>query len=295
MRRLVATGLGRACSSSLRLSRPAPPPLKLRSDLRAYMDAPVVRMMLDLDSNRWSELDHAYGDASDLPALLRRLSSCDASVMSELFGGVCHQGSIYGASYASVPHLVAAAQTVSDPGLQAEILILVGSIRASKDDRAKAPPAADILRSYEVALSEALALALATLRTPMEAHLSVYLLQAAAALEGYLTLGRVLSGFVDEEFTLRCPSCGRSLYLWPEGDGLSVAADDPVTAPSTKRTQVDRGPIAGSPSAPAYEWLTRVGGRSALDEIGVRLPFLFGSASCPACGRGFVPIDELGG
>lgn len=251
--------------------------------------------MLDLDSNHWSELDHAYGDASDLPALLRRLSAGDGSVMSEIFGSVCHQGSIYGASYASVPHLAAAAKAVSDPGLRAEILVLVGLIRASKDDRTKAPLPADIRRSFEAAIPEALALALAALRTPVAAHMSVYLLQAAAALEGYLTLGRVLSGFVDKEFSLACPSCGRSLYVWPEGDGLSVAGDDPVSTPNAKRTRVDRGPVAGSPSAPAYEWLTRVGGPSALEEIGDTLPFLFGSAACPACGRAFVLIDELGG
>jgi hypothetical protein len=31
--------------------------------------------MLSLDSPRWSELEHAYGAASDIPSLLRQLTN----------------------------------------------------------------------------------------------------------------------------------------------------------------------------------------------------------------------------
>jgi hypothetical protein len=251
--------------------------------------------MLDLDSPRWSELGHAYGDAADLPDLLRRLSAGDGSVMNDLFGSVCHQGSVYSASYAVLPHLVTAARAADDTELRAEILILAGSIRASSDDRSGAQPAPDIHASYERALPDALELAVATLRAPMDAFTAVHLLQAAAALKGYMTLGRVLDGFLDEEFSPVCPGCGRDLYVRPDGVGLTVAAEDPVSVPDTKRVQVAPGPIPGSMLAPAFEWLMQVGGSSALSKIGESLPFLFGSAVCPACDHTFSLIDELGG
>lgn len=69
--------------------------------------------MLRLDSPRWSELRHAYGDASNIPALLRALESLpDGDGESEpwftLWSSLAHQGDVYSASFAAVPHVVAA-------------------------------------------------------------------------------------------------------------------------------------------------------------------------------------------
>jgi hypothetical protein len=246
--------------------------------------------VIELDSNRWSDLEHAYGTASDVPAMLRRISTGDGDAVNELFGSVCHQGSIYSASYAVVAHLIIAAKAVTDPNLRAEILILVGSIRASRDDRSKVQPAPDIQRSYREALPEALELAIATLNADLEPYTAVHLLQAAAALKGYGTLGRVLAGLVDEDFDPTCQGCGKDLYVWPDDDGLAVTVDL-MFLPTTKRTPVTRGPDPSSESRQAYEWLTQVGGSSALDEVGERLPFLFGVATCPACSRSFPLLD----
>lgn len=68
--------------------------------------------MVPLDSKRWSELSHAYGDASDLPSLLGDLKSLPPDVGSEaepyfsLWSALCHQGDVYLGSYAAVPHIV---------------------------------------------------------------------------------------------------------------------------------------------------------------------------------------------
>ena len=69
--------------------------------------------MLSLDSPRWSELRHAYGLASDIPALLRGLhalpsSSEDAEPWFTLWSALAHQGDVYDASFAAVPHVVEA-------------------------------------------------------------------------------------------------------------------------------------------------------------------------------------------
>ena len=67
--------------------------------------------MLSLESPRWSELEHAYGAAGDIPALLRQLSavpssSNDAEPWFSLWSALAHQGDVYSASFAAVPHVV---------------------------------------------------------------------------------------------------------------------------------------------------------------------------------------------
>jgi hypothetical protein len=75
--------------------------------------------MLLLDDPRWGELQHAYGNAADVPDMLRALASSTgpkADYRDEpwfgLWSSLCHQGDVYTASYAAVPHIVhLAAQT----------------------------------------------------------------------------------------------------------------------------------------------------------------------------------------
>lgn len=67
--------------------------------------------MFSLESPRWGEMSHAYGPASDIPALLRQLAQQpDAFGESQpwftLWSSLAHQGDIYSASLASVPHVV---------------------------------------------------------------------------------------------------------------------------------------------------------------------------------------------
>ncbi len=52
--------------------------------------------MLSLDSPRWSELKHAYGDASDIPDLLRQLddllsSDDDSEPWFSIWSSLAHQ------------------------------------------------------------------------------------------------------------------------------------------------------------------------------------------------------------
>ena len=75
--------------------------------------------MLDLQSPRWMELEHAYGCASDIPGLLEGLRSLPRSFREEepwfsLCSALAHQGDVYSATFAAVPHVIAALAT--DPG-----------------------------------------------------------------------------------------------------------------------------------------------------------------------------------
>jgi hypothetical protein len=69
--------------------------------------------VLSLDSDRWAELQHAYGSAADIPALLvelRRLpgSGGEAEPWFTIWSALAHQGDVYSASFAAVPHVIAA-------------------------------------------------------------------------------------------------------------------------------------------------------------------------------------------
>ena len=67
--------------------------------------------MLSLDSPAWSTLQHAYGSASDIPDLLRQLESLPSSEGNtepwfSIWSALAHQGDVYTASFAAVPHVV---------------------------------------------------------------------------------------------------------------------------------------------------------------------------------------------
>lgn len=69
--------------------------------------------MLSLDSPRWSELRHAYGGATDIPSLLKQLaevpsSENDSEPWFSIWSALAHQGDVYSASFAAVPHVIEA-------------------------------------------------------------------------------------------------------------------------------------------------------------------------------------------
>jgi hypothetical protein len=78
--------------------------------------------MLSLDDPRWNDLGHAYGSAGDIPELLRKLnasrgpkSGAQEEPWFTLWSSLCHQGDVYTASYAAVPHLVDMATRSTGP------------------------------------------------------------------------------------------------------------------------------------------------------------------------------------
>jgi len=68
--------------------------------------------MLLLSDSRWSKISHAYGFAIDTPDLIRTLTSFPESANFDdepwysLWSSLCHQGDIYEASLAALPHIV---------------------------------------------------------------------------------------------------------------------------------------------------------------------------------------------
>jgi hypothetical protein len=83
------------------------------------MTTDVLLPCLPLDSPRWHELEHAYGKAGDMPPLLRQLASFPPSGPDDepwfsLWSALAHQGDVYPASFAAVPHVVRALAAAPD-------------------------------------------------------------------------------------------------------------------------------------------------------------------------------------
>lgn len=257
------------------------------------MEKPDPHMHLDLNSPLWATLGDAYECAEKIPALLRdlRLGECDA--LDELYGHICHQGSIYPASIAAFPHLVAIAEDSASTSLRTDVLSLAGAISESPAlDNQLAVSAWST--AFRASVPTAFALSIGALREVEDSITGVYLLKAAASFAGFSGVARVLSGFVDEEFRAPCPGCGVELYVWPAQQGLAVASEDPVSSPSAKKLVVAAGPVKDSSQYDAFDWLNMQSAIApALSGIALRLPSLFGTASCPACATSFSLIDAL--
>jgi hypothetical protein len=115
--------------------------------------------MLGLDDPHWSRLSHAYGAATDIPALLRTLAlSTGPSPGYEdepwftLWSSLCHQGDAYDAAYAAVPHVVAIAASAPGP-IDFSFFELPAAIEiARQNGRAPAIPA-ELQTAYLAALA----------------------------------------------------------------------------------------------------------------------------------------------
>lgn len=78
-----------------------------------------MKYWLDIDHIAWSDMRHAYGSAGDIPALLKVVyqgAPEDREVWRELWGSLCHQGDVYGASIAAAPFIVDAGIKVLSEG-----------------------------------------------------------------------------------------------------------------------------------------------------------------------------------
>ncbi len=92
-----------------------------------------MRELADLDLIDWSELEHAYGEAADVPDLLRSLDG-NPEAFGDLLGALCHQGHRYSASAAAVPFLAGLVSKTDDPPFVLSVLMSLGYLAIGEDD-----------------------------------------------------------------------------------------------------------------------------------------------------------------
>ncbi|MFJ5216956.1 hypothetical protein ACIP98_19815 [Streptomyces sp. NPDC088354] len=237
----------------------------------------------------WTNLHHAYGTAEDIPGLLAGASpSPDAPQWNDLWSRLCHQGTVYSASYAALPALTRMARQWSPSDRQMP-LCLAGAIVASTD---QPYGDADPRATYAREMSDLMKLTEESLRDPELAGDPMYvdLLAALLSFEGVEVWGEWLDGLNDGEYEVPCPACGSENFIVFGEYGYFSTTDSMYM----DQTAARRLPL--QPQAPsAMEGLgQRLHARAIADgrpDIAHKLTYVFGAARCADCDAVF-GVDE---
>jgi hypothetical protein len=179
--------------------------------------------MIDLASDRWGELQHAYGLASDVPAMLTRLSrAADAEARRQawdpIWSALCHQGDVYSASYAAIPHLLVLGR---DQCLEArqDTIQFIACVEAFRHRRSAPPIPADVEPSYRAAIEQLTAMIGDTLCETVDENAAQVIAGALAVVKGHPRLGMAIIGLERSE---SCPDCGRRIPVrgWDLDEGI---------------------------------------------------------------------------
>lgn len=234
----------------------------------------------------WSRLSHAYGSAEDIPALLDRIAAEPTSELwSDLWSALCHQGSVYSASFAALPWLAGTAG--SDDREQAvNALTLAGAIMAGAGPGREAD---DVRARHAAEVAALLSLANERLRTAGDRDEYVYLLESVLAFEGVVGWSEELAwGLTNEEYEVSCPECEAGLFVVIGERGFFTTSDD--YALSDDQVEAETKPLR--PAHP--EELDGIGRRlhdTALAdgqrEVAAALTYVFGDGTCPDCDTDF--------
>jgi hypothetical protein len=165
--------------------------------------------VISLDNPKWNELQTAYGSATRVPDILKRLYADpnDKDALNDAWSSLCHQDTIYSASIAAAPHLISLATNLR---LRDRLgpLILVGSI-AEGLGRSTETLEAD--SDFEAYRAKAIDLLTESIKYGglMDYELR-HSLGALAALLGDSKLASVLSNL---DLGIECPKCGTDIAL----------------------------------------------------------------------------------
>ncbi|MEV3993874.1 hypothetical protein AB0J57_33845 [Streptomyces sp. NPDC049837] len=238
----------------------------------------------------WSRLGHAYGSAEDIPALLERIASDPTSERwNDLWSALCHQGSVYSASFAALPWLVGVAST-ADREQALRALNLAGAIMAGAD---QPHGAGDVRAKQSAHVAILLSLANEHLRTAADRSEYAYLLEDVLSLEGVTGWSEDLAwGLTNEEYEVSCPGCAAGLFIVLGERGFFSTSGDYALSDD----DVEMKPLR--PADPTG--LTGVGRRlhdvalaDGQEEVAHMLTYVFGDATCPDCEADFSVAAQI--
>ena len=207
--------------------------------------------------------------------------------LADLWSHLCHQGTVYSASFESFPLLVKACHSLG-PKDRRNTLMLMGAIWASDDRFDGAEP------------SERIERLLPTLRQMIDADLGdadvdaeeyPYLLQAAASFNGDLFWGRQLDHLASGEFPGICPKCKSELFIAVGRYGHFASADDYIRVATAKRNPIV--PAQGASMPPDGRWLYEHATQHGQEETANGVAHLFGMTTCPTCDATISVVDAI--
>jgi len=165
--------------------------------------------MLDLHSPRWKQLWHAYGSAENTPGLLVQLKVAPPKKgyrdepWFSLWSSLCHQGDVYTASYAAVPHIFDTA-TTRPVEEKPDFLLLAACIEAQRHTKKAPKIPVDLELAYKESLQLGDAMALVCLGRDWSEDDYRVLLGSLTIFRGKIPLGNMLLNFDGD---CQCPKC----------------------------------------------------------------------------------------
>jgi hypothetical protein len=234
----------------------------------------------------WSSLRDARGPAERVPVLLAAAAAAgpdEQDPWDDLWDRLCHQGTVYSASYAALPALTKMSRR-GDPDGYVLALHLAADIIASTDgpeDRAM------IRQRYRHELADLCLVAARNLRHAKDDTAFVYLLEALMAFEDGGVWQRNLHQLANGEAEFECPSCGEFLSLGLDGPPFQLESGTDASVAPTTVTPAEPSPATVEGRLLA---LARANDRPA---VAAALPHLFGDATCPHCHTPFQVSQAL--
>lgn len=158
--------------------------------------------VLNLTSKRWEELQHAYGCAANIPGMLEQLQSLPASEGNAepwfgLWSALAHQGDVYSASFAAVPHVVAALATAPAQA-DASFLQFPAWVEICRAKSGVEIPE-DLREAYFESLARIPSLAALALGSPREPGVLACALSAIAASQGQHAIAEAVLELAEPE------------------------------------------------------------------------------------------------
>jgi len=234
----------------------------------------------------WALLSDAYGSAREIPGLLAQAKADgrnDGWVWDELWGRLCHQGTVYSASYPAIPALAEMADGRAPDGYSAP-LHLAAAIIASHDG----PETPTVVRErYPVELVRLRELAERNLPYSNGDGEFIYGLQALMAFEDGGVWQRNLEAIADGEITLECPDCHDFLVMGLDQPEFKMASFADASVGSMPVVPVD--PLDDSPA----QRIVALSRRHGFDGVAALVPYLLSHVVCPSCREGFDLPDAL--
>ncbi len=153
----------------------------------------------------WTEVQDAYGSAEAVPGLLDQAAGLpsDAGVWNDLWSRLCHQGTVYQASFLAIPALGEMAR-VTPPMPHSQALNLLAAIAGSTD--VSGTP--DTRERYGDVLASCLPAAEAYAAAAADDADFCYALSVVAGLRGERVWHQVLTFLADGTVPGGCPECG---------------------------------------------------------------------------------------
>lgn len=269
--------------------------------------------MMTLNNENWNFLKHAYGKAGDIPELIQSLDADDEDDL--LFGYLCHQSTLYSATFAAMPHLYQKMiHSSKSHKLKVQLILFFACVFANDDienysqivDNQAFEPyfknadiandlKDDIIKSYLSLVKEVQNIAFEWWNNSNlnDEERDILIITILATTDNCGDFAKMMLEFLGDEYICVCPDCQNEIYFCTKDSTLVAYADEPVQSKSQKNILVKPLLIDESKWNGYYDniqlpfWLKKMAYKYQDKSFYKKIDYLFGEAICPHCSYTF--------